>query len=126
VQGLRTFVAEALADCAHAQPQDDPPVALGRVIETMGIQDKDPWVHRLLGHAQELVVPPRGGDSPAAQDNLVLAAALVLAAILSITGSASQGEGDDPQVVLLRGVLTTLIALSTPEHQNQTVLLVRV
>jgi hypothetical protein len=34
--------------------------------------------------------------------------------------------GGDPRVVLLRGVPATLIALTIPEHKNQTVLLVRV
>jgi len=90
-------------------------------------RDENSWVRGLLGHAQELITPsPQGGDGSAAQDNLVLAAALVLAAILAITGSAPQGKGDDPHVILLRGVLTTLITLTIPDHKNQTVLLVRV
>ena len=56
----------------------------------------------------------------------MLAAALVLAAILAIT-EEPQGEGaDGPHVVLLRGVLATLAALTSPEGKNQTVLLARV
>ena len=80
----------------------------------------------LLGRARALVAPPRGGDGSLARGDLVLAAALVVAALLAVTGPAPQGEGDGPLVVLLRGVLSTLIALTIPEHQNQTVLLVRV
>jgi hypothetical protein len=95
------------------------------VIETISTQGENSWVRGLLGHALELIAPPRGGDGSAAPDNL-LAAALVLAAILAITGSALQGEDGDPHVVLLRGVLTTLIAPTIPEHKNQTALLVRV
>ena len=124
--GLHAFVADAIADCAQAQPQDDPPAALGRVIGTISTQGENSWVRGLLGHARELIAPPRGGGGSAAPDDLVLAAALVLTAILAITGSAPQSGGDDPHVVLLRGVLTTLIALTIPEHENQTVLLVSV
>jgi hypothetical protein len=57
-------VAEALPDCAR----------------------EDPWVRELLGHARELIAPPQGGDGSATQDNLLLAAALVLAAILALPG----------------------------------------
>jgi hypothetical protein len=56
----------------------------------------------------------------------VLAAALVLAAILATTESSPQGDEANPHLLLLRGVLTTLITLTIPDHENQTVLLVRV
>lgn len=125
-QGLHTFLAEALAECVHAQPQDDPLAALRRVIGTISTRSENSWVRGLLDHAQELIALPRGGDGSAAQDNLVLAAALVLAAILAIAGSAPKREGNDPQVVLLQGVVITLITLTSPAHKNQTVLLVRI
>jgi hypothetical protein len=119
--GFHAFVAEALADCVQAQRQDDPVEALGHI----NTQVEDPWVLELLGHAQELIAPSQGGDGSVAQDDLLLAAALVLAAVLAIT-RAPQGEGGGgPYVVLLWGVLATLIALTIPEHKNQTVLLVR-
>jgi hypothetical protein len=118
--GLHAFVAEALADCAQAQPQDDPPAALGRVIATMSTERANSWVRRALSRAQELLAPPRGGDGSAARDNLVLAA------FLAITASAPQGEDNHPNVFALQGVLATLIALTIPEHENQAVLLVRV
>ena len=118
---FRTFVATALADCAHAQPQDDPLEALGRI----NTEVEDPWVRELLDRAQQLIALPKSGDDPGTRNNLVLAAALVLAAILATTREP-QGESDGPHVVLLRGVLATLTALTTPEHKNQTVLLVRV
>jgi hypothetical protein len=51
---------------------------------------------------------------------------LVLAAILDVTGPVPQVKGDNTLVVLLRGVLSTLITLTIPEHHNRTVLLVRV
>ena len=90
-----------------------------------GTRDEDPWAHQLLSGAKKVIAPLRASDGKAAGENLVLAAALVLAAILAITGSKPQGESNDPRVVLLQGVLATLITLTAPEDQNQTMLLVR-
>lgn len=72
-----------------------------------------------------MIAPLRGGDDKRAGEKLVLAAALVLATILAITGSKTQEEGNDPRVILLRGVLATLITLTAPQDQNQTLLLAR-
>jgi hypothetical protein len=125
-QGFAAFLAEALAGCAQTQPHDDPPALLLRVIETLGTGGEQDGVGELLGHALALIPSPHGSDGPAARDDLVLAAALALAALLALTGPASQEEADDPHVAALRGVLATLIAITDSEQQNQTVLLVRV
>jgi hypothetical protein len=124
--GLHAFMAEVLDECAQTEPQDDPHAALELVIRAISEHEKNTWALALLGHAQELIAPPRGCDVQAAQNNSGVAAAMVLAAILAITAPASGGQGDDPHVILLRGVLTALISLTVPENKNQTVLLARV
>jgi hypothetical protein len=121
VPGFRVYVAEGLAGCEHAQPQDDPLQALGRVHTEV----EEPWVRELLGRAQEMIGPLLGSGDAAARDNLELAAALVLAAILEITWARPPGDGDSNAVAVLQGVLATLIALTVPEHKNQTLLLVK-
>jgi hypothetical protein len=115
--GFFVFVADALADCGKARPQDDPL----RTLERISAQIEDAWTRELLVRALKLIAPLQGDDPPL-QDDLVLAAALVLAAIL---GGPQGEEGSGLHVALLKSVLATLIALTIPDHQNQTVLLVK-
>jgi hypothetical protein len=112
-------------DCAHVQPQDDPPTVLTGVIEAIGPPGENSLLPELLAHARDLIAPPRDSAGPAASDDLLLAAALMLAAILAVTGPTPQEELDDAHVVMLQGVLATLIALTVPEYENQAVLLAR-
>jgi hypothetical protein len=124
---LRRFLTEALSVCAQTPPADDLAGAFRQILDQARIQPANPWIITLLIQAADLATSARSSDTPAAQRDLTLAAALVLAALHHHYPAASRpSQGlDEAATFQLQSALTTLVALTAPSQPNQTMLLVK-
>ncbi|MGI8334380.1 hypothetical protein ACRYCC_30895 [Actinomadura scrupuli] len=125
---METFLLESLQRTMSSRV-GDPAWALRYTSDPLRRRLVEPQVITLLEEAWEIVEEVWSRQIPAEQGDLVVAAALVLAALLYLPSAGRSGSSTfqdaDEVSVLLQGVLATLVAVTDPNSQNQVLLLVR-